>query len=88
MRTQLSELRGELEREKNERMILEKEVMKVMNIHDCHVMIQQSFPDILLMHICFPGRSLEEETERLILFFIILPKVIFSKLWSIRSINY
>ena len=82
MRTQLSELREELEREKNERMILEKEVMKVMNTY-CHVMIQQSFPDILLMHFIimyFPGRSLEEETERLILFFIILPKVIFLKL--------
>ena len=78
MRTQLSELRGELEKEKNERMILEKEVMKVMKTY-CHVMIQQIFPNILLMQICFPGRSLEEETERLILFFIILPKVIFSK---------
>ena len=33
MRTQLSELRGELEREKNERMILEKEVMKVMDTY-------------------------------------------------------
>ena len=79
MRTQLSELREELEREKNERMILEKEVMKVMKTY-CHVMIQQSFLNILLMQICFPGRSLEEETERLILFFIILPKVIFLKL--------
>ena len=80
MRTQLSELRGELEKEKNERMILEKEVMKVMKTYS-HVMIQQTFPDILLMHFMyFPGRSLEEETERLILFFIILPKVIFLKL--------
>ena len=66
MRTQLSELRGELEREKNERMILEKEVMK-----ECFdgniIMNQQSFPDILLMQMYFPGRSLEEETKRLIL---------------------
>lgn len=39
MRSQLSELRGELEREKKERMILEKEVMKECfdgNIIVCH----------------------------------------------------
>ena len=68
MRSQLSELRGELEREKKERMILEKEVMK-----ECFdgniIMNQQSFPDILLMQMYFPGRSLEEETKRLILIF-------------------
>ena len=90
MRTQLSELRGELESEKNARMMLEKEVGDDVSWwHLLHVMIQQTFAKTFSWGMNILGRSLEEEAKRLILLIIIIiwPKIIFSNVFS-GSINY
>ena len=67
MREQLTELRGNLEKEKNERRNLEKEVRCFTANTSCR--------DSATFDAYFPCRSLEEEAERLILSMIIFSEL-------------